>query len=317
MLSRFSLLLSVVTLLVSAGSAAAQYDDEAPPDDSSYDSGSGDGTEGAENGDGIASPEEAAQSVELSDAQHDTESEYGTGDEGRSSTDPFEDPHEAYYFVGAFYRQIFIPQFLLNLFTDLSSGSNFPAFGAELTYRKDGFDIVGSLWLARPEGNGPFRANGDPLQDTEIVVTDLWTVFISGTFLWSTDITDWFAIEYGVGVGLGIVIGDVYRTEAYPTADGGYAPCAGPGNPASAPPGYCGPAATPDSRRMQLCQDGTEQYNCREGQWSDGGNVPNIVPWLAIPHLALRFKPIKQLMMRVEGGFGLGFFMGASAAYGF
>jgi len=41
------------------------------------------------------------------------------------------------------------------------------------------------------------------------------------------------------------------------------------------------------------------------------------VPWLALPHLALRFKPIKQLMMRVEGGFGLGFFMGASAAYGF
>ncbi len=207
---------------------------------------------------------------------------------------------------------MFIPEFLLNLFTEVSSGSDFPAFGAEFTYRKDGFSAIADLWLSRPEGTGPFRANGDPIEDTEIVTTDLWTIFVSGTFLWSTSFTDWFALEYGVGVGLGIVIGDVYRTEAYPVGDS-WEPCAGPGNPDGR---FCGSPGTSPGR-VQQCQDGLEHYDCYEGQWSDGGDVPNVVPWLAIPHLAMRFKPIKQVQLRVEGGFGLGFFMGASAAYGF
>jgi hypothetical protein len=260
----------------------------------------------------VASPEEAAASTELSDEQHATEAEYGTGDDGRSSTDPFEDPHEGYYFVGAFYRHMIIPEFMLNLFLDEGSGSDFPAFGADVTYRKDGLDIIGSLWFARAEGQGAMRAVDDPLVDTEWVETDLWVVFLSGTFLWSTSFNDWFALEYGLGVGIGFVVGDVYRTEAYPGSDGDYVPCARPGDPAN--PSYC---ETPGIEPPNQCQDGAGHYGCNEGKWSEGGDVPNIVPWLAIPHLALRFKPIKQLMIRVEGGFGLGFFAGASAAYGF
>jgi hypothetical protein len=316
MLFRSSAFFAALTLLVTTQSALAQdtgLDDEAPPADG-YEEPPPDTS--TETGGGVATPSEAASNVELSDAQHDTEAEYGTGDEGRSSTDPFEDPHEAYYFVGAFYRHMFIPQFLLNLFTERSSGSDFPAFGAEFTYRKDGFSAIGSLWLARPEGNGPFRANGDPIEDTEWVQTDMWAVFVSGTFLWSTSFTDWFAIEYGVGVGLGVIIGDVYRTEAYPTSgpDDGYVACAGPGNPDGR---FCEPGAVSVPRGQLQCADGMGHYNCREGQWSEGGDVPNVVPWLAIPHLGLRFKPIKQLQLKVEGGFGLGFFMGFSAAYGF
>ena len=35
-----------------------------------------------------------------------------------------------------------------------------------------------------------------------------------------------------------------------------------------------------------------------------------VLPWLALPHLALRIKPVRQFMMRVDAGFGLGFFFG-------
>ena len=46
--------------------------------------------------------------------------------------------------------------------------------------------------------------------------------------------------------------------------------------------------------------------------------VPPVVPWLALPHLALRIKPIKQLMFRVDLGFSvLGFFTGVAVNYGF
>ena len=108
-----------------------------------------------------------------------------------------------------------------------------------------------------------------------------------------------------------MLIGDVYRWEAYPDSDGDYQKCVGEGNPDGT---FCG---SPGTSAPNQCSPGQEHYGCHEGQWSDGGDVPNLVPWLALPHLALRFKPLKQLMMRVEGGFGLGFFFGASAAYGF
>ncbi|MBW2463863.1 MAG: hypothetical protein JRH11_19590 [Deltaproteobacteria bacterium] len=268
-------------------------------------------TRGGEASGDVATPEEAAESVALSDEQAAAEDEFGD-EGGRSSTDPWEDPHEGYYFLGAFYRHIIIPQFMLNLFLDEASGSDFPAFGIDLTYRKDGFDIVGSLWFMRAEGQGPMRASGDPVEDTEWVETDIWGVFLSGTFLWSTAFNDMFALEYGVGIGVGFITGDVYRWEAYPDSGGNYQRCNGPGNP---DPRFCGPP--PASFEGQQCSGGNEHYGCNEGKWSEGGDVPNVVPWFAIPHLALRIKPIKQMMIRVEGGFGLGFFAGFSAAYGF
>lgn len=260
----------------------------------------------------VATPEEAAHSAALSDEQADLEEQHAEEEGGRSSTDPYEDPSEGYYFLGAFYRHVIIPEFMLNLFLDEGSGSDFPGFGIDLTYRKDNFDIVGSLWLARAEGQGPMRANGDPVTDTEWVQTDMWAIFANATFLWSTAFNDVFALEYGLGIGIGIITGDVYRTEAYPDSNGNFQACGGPGDPDDT---YCGPP--PASYEGMQCQSGTEHYGCNEGKWSEGGDVPNIVPWLAIPHLALRIKPIKQVMIRVEGGFGLGFFAGFSAAYGF
>lgn len=295
--------LLVSSMLFLTAPVAAQYEDDPAVQ--------GSGTGGAAASGDVATPEEAAESVSLADEQAATEDEFGN-ESGRSSTDPFEDPSEGYYFLGAFYRHIIIPKFMLNLFLDEGSGSDFPAFGVDLTYRKDGFDIVGSLWLMRAEGQGAMRASGDPIEDTEWVQTDIWGVFLSGTFLWSTAFNDMFALEYGVGIGVGFVTGDVYRTEAYPDSNGDYQACNGPGDPDGR---FCGPP--PASYEGQQCRPGTEHYGCNEGKWSEGGDVPNVVPWFAIPHLALRIKPIKQVMIRVEGGFGLGFFAGFSAAYGF
>ena len=42
-----------------------------------------------------------------------------------------------------------------------------------------------------------------------------------------------------------------------------------------------------------------------------------IFPWLAIPQVSLRYKPIKQFQTKVDLGFSTsGFFFGASASYG-
>ena len=47
--------------------------------------------------------------------------------------------------------------------------------------------------------------------------------------------------------------------------------------------------------------------------------MPNLYFRFAVPHLALRIKPIHQLLIRVDLGFDLfsGFFTGAGISYGF
>jgi len=298
-----SVLALIVSLMTAVPAARAQVDDTGASGDVGASADVGIGMEAE------APPDDtggAGGGVMLGDEQATAEDQMGV-EEVRDSTDPWEDPHEGYWFAGLFYRHIFVPEFLLNLFLDESTGGSNSAFGAEVTYRKDGFDIIGSLWWAGYATEGPFQGAGDPITDMEMIDSGLSVLFLSGTFLWSTEFDDMFALEYGVAVGVGVVLGDVIRTEAYDAGGGNWRPCAGVGNPDAT---YCdGPSA----------RDGEDggHYNVTARKWSDGGSVPNVVPWLAIPQIALRIKPIHQLMIRIEGGFGLGFFLGGSMSYGF
>lgn len=248
----------------------------------------------------------------LGDQQAQMETQQGAAaTPARDSTDPYEDPHTGYWFLGAFYRHIIVPTFMQRLFVDGGATASNPAFGLELTHRKGNFDITMSLWWASFSFEAPYKGSGDPQTDFEIVDGNPSVVFASAAFLWSTPFNDMFALEYGLDVGLGVVLGHVTRNEAYPTPGSGidgYTRCRDVGDPDAV---YCdGPRAPRDG-------ESGGHYNIRARSWIDGGSVPNVVPWLGIPHIALRFKPIHQLMMRVDAGFGLGFWFGFAANYGF
>ncbi|MFW6050804.1 MAG: hypothetical protein ACODAU_06500 [Myxococcota bacterium] len=289
----------VVGALVFAGlvaSPAAAQEDGADRDDAEA---QGDGVEWEED------PGPPAPSLEEEQAQVAKEPE-------RSATDPYEDPTKAHYFLGLFYRHTWTPAFVLNLFLDDITTANNPATGLEFTYRKDNLDITTTVYWQRFHTYGPFRASGDPRTDTEMIDSTLSTVSVGANFLWSTPFNDVFALQYGLDLGLGVVLGDLRRTEAYPTNDGsvagqkaGWAPCIGPGNPVSTDSGYCEDNAS-------------GHYDVLAKRWTDGGSIPNVWFRLALPHLALRIKPIRQLVMRVDFGFDLfsGFFLGAGVAAG-
>ncbi len=295
---RKALSIAVVLGAVAAAPVARAQDSNPPPDDSMV----GAPAAGGADGTGDAAPGNDAASVEGSAA---------TG-VPREATDPHEDPEKGYIFAGIFYRQVFVPKFLLNLFLDQSTGTSTPGVGAEVTYRKAGFDITGSLWWQNYTVTGPFRGAGHPDTDTAILDSHISMMYAAASFMWSTPFNDMFALEYGLDIGIGLVLGDAYRTEAYPSSQAGsidgYAACAGPGVPN---PAYCDPSNVPDN------QSGGH-YHAKSMKWSDGGSWPNVWLWAAIPHIALRFEPIHQFMMRVEGGFSTGgFFFGAAANYGF
>ncbi|MCA9600778.1 MAG: hypothetical protein KC417_02065 [Myxococcales bacterium] len=231
----------------------------------------------------------------------------------RDSSDPYEDPNESYYFLGLSGGMIVLPAFLINLFFDESPSLVQPAVGAEFTYRNDGFSIVANVFYAGYRGSGGFRLPGEPDTDTEFIQSSLSGLMASVTFLWSTEFSKFVALEYGVGIGLGYLFGDIRRTEAYPGSNGGWKKCNGPGDPGVAVTGdggYCGTTvASADSRG--------EQYDVVAKKWGDGGDVPFLWPWLALPQIGVRIKPVKQMQLRANLSIGLGFYLGASASYGF
>lgn len=254
---------------------------------------------------------------EQSDARHELESA-----DTRSSTDPYEHPNRPYYFLGFFYNHHFTSEFIIDLFTDEATGANNPALGLEFTYRKDGFDIITRLWYQSFFVEGAFRGPGDTEFETEIIDSNLKAMMASATFLWGTDFNDIVSLQYGIGLGFGVVFGDMFRDEAFPNdgEDGrevyqGFSRCDGANMPNA--------DVTGSQQWCDLTEVGDGMmgghFGVKARRWTNGGSVP--VMWFraSIPHLALRIKPIKQLVIRLEGGFDIfsGFFTGGSISFGF
>jgi hypothetical protein len=301
-----------VSLLGFSALAEAQ-DDEGEP--------SSEAIEGAE-----SSPEDDAEAgtQSLGDEQA-LQEEKASGTGFRQGTDPHEEPGKAYMFAGANWRYLRMPSWTLEMFVESApslgaAGSFFGEFG----YRKDGFQVTGALGWLSWNFTGPFQLAGDPDTDTEWIEGDFNLIVGSGTFTWSTAFTDWFAVEYGLEAGLALVTGDMTRSEAYRDANGDFAKCerAGdvPGVPASGT--YCAqPLAEPGQPRPatnEADEDG-EHYGVKQPKGIANGGVPRALPVLG-PRLSLRFKPIKQLVLRVDVPLPIapfGFMGGLSAHYGF
>lgn len=308
--------LTCLVALALTAPALAQMEEEEPAaaaagDPGPADTGPGDPADDSLSPEAAASAEDPVDTADpensgrIDDEQALAEDESEVDPDQRSALDPFEEEHTQYYFLGLFYRHTWTPRFLISLFTDEQTAADNPAAGLELTIRKDNFEIVASVWYQAYFVNGPFRGNGDAELETEFIDSELKAAFIGAAFLWSTMFTDWIGLEYGLDIGIGGVWGDLHRNEARPsTADGsvrGYTACSGPGDPAN--PSYCEAVGG--------------NYGV-EASWLDGGSRPLVYARLA-PHLAIRIKPIHQLVFRIDGGFDLfsGFFLGAAAAFGF
>jgi hypothetical protein len=126
----------------------------------------------------------------------------------------------------------------------------------------------------------------------------------------------------GGGVGVGGVFGNLYQSQAYPntpaaannTADATqWSACTSQTQSTPAAAGtYC------NSRSNHLAGPGgviTSGFS--QPSWANGGEKPLVYPWIALPQISLRYKPIKQFQIKADGGFSTsGFFFGASASYG-
>jgi hypothetical protein len=191
--------------------------------------------------------------------------------------------------LGARFRGFMMPKFVVNTVFDGGQTLFAPGGGVTLeTHVGDTILIFSAAYASYSAPEMPIKKVGTPDTEYEIVESDLNALFATLDIMWQKQFDDeghWSG-RIGVGVGVGwLFLGNLYRTQAYPTKESGndpylYAKCKGPNNP----PGsfrYCN----------QLDADATHYNGYTEPSWFDGGKLPTVFPFLAIPELGLAWTP--------------------------
>lgn len=221
-----------------------------------------------------------------------------------------EEKDKTYNFVGARFRGLIIPSFMIHAFGDGGKTVFAPNFGPEFAIRRNNFEYNFSVtYTAYTMTDTPFKSKNDPQEAMELVNAHLKVLYFAADFIWSHPFSPEFSLLYGGGAGLGVVWGPLYREQAYPV-NGGWASCgAGPS-----------PAGTPEPKYSYCLPDPTlktQHYaGYEEPNWANGGSKPIVFPWLAL-QTGLRYKPSHDFVARLDVGIGFGqFFFGIGADYG-
>jgi hypothetical protein len=203
-----------------------------------------------------------------------------------------------------------VPEFIVRAFVHIEpgwSGSLGVATGPEFVYRNDGIEIVLSAMYVDYSAPAAFmRGKDDVDADMERIQSTLWGAYFTVHFLRGIRFAPFLELQIGAGVGVGYIGGSLFRSQAYRVGDEWY-DCLMPGGPGGGFAG-CGTENTHYS--------GNAGGPYTEPGIFNGGYVPTVIPWVSLPHLALHFRPIHNLDLRVEGGYALiGFYGGAAVHF--
>jgi len=293
LLARFALLTVGASLFV-ARAAFAQSEDGFDKD--AEDTMAGKANDKAEAAAGDKMPGEKEKKAESS----------GTSD----IWDTKEDRTKAYRYVGLRYRHGIVPRAILNIFTDGGATVHVPMGGLEFGTRRDRLEYVFSLSYADYSTDGVlFKGKGQPDTAYERVQSALGILYGKVEILYEVPLDDRnrFTLLFGGGVGIGGVIGDLYRRQVYPATG------TDPGVPSQW--GDCTSLGAPDGF---YCENDNGHFgDYSEPSWASGGSKPLIFPWIAIPQVSFRYKPMKMLQARADVGFAIsaGVYFGASIDY--
>lgn len=201
-------------------------------------------------------------------------------------------------FVGVAYRGYLVPKFLTNIFGEGGRTFVAPGAGITLTRVSDRLDLTFSLdFAAFHMGPTPFKPDGTPDTEYEIIESDLSSLHTTLQLQWNVPLDAQQRVRFRIGGGIGIGImpfGDLYRTQAYPASftpsdPYTYLPCQGPNNPAGSFR-YCN----------QLDKDADHYNGYAEPSWFNDGARPTIYPWVALPIVGLSFRPTTRIAVDVD-----------------
>jgi hypothetical protein len=246
--------------------------------------------------------------------------------------DPFEDPNKPYRFIGLRFRDAVVPKFMINWFANGGRNVNAPMVGPEFITRQNHLEIAVAVMYA-DYSMSPFLFQGksDPSTSWDLVQSQLKVAYAMVDILAEIPLekkmvngiekTGRVALLIGGGVGVGGVFGSLYQSQAFPNSTaaasnssnpGQWTACTSQNMPGQFSGTYC------NNRSNHLAGPGGNlTTGFSQPTWVSGGDLPIVYPWIALPQISLRYKPIKQFQIKADGGFSTsGFFGGVSASYG-
>ena len=227
------------------------------------------------------------------------------------------------WFIGGYYRQTWIPGFVLAPFFERAPVISNPGGGVTISHRsRSGVSAELGFGYVPYRFSGAFTADGNLVEDTEYVRSKLAFLHLTGSLLWPIELHRMLDLEIGLGVDLGALVGAVRRTEAYPDSNGKFRACDRALQPATTGPDndetgaaipYCNQAL--DSHGNPIASNAAStfgaHYNATER------HIPPIMLIPMLPHIALRFAPHERVAFKLEAAFGLAqFWLGFSVHVG-
>jgi len=204
---------------------------------------------------------------------------------------PVQRPADLSYGVAARLVWVSVPSWLLNQFTKHNVPLSSWGTGIQAFRRKGNFDIAIAFNyqnMSPADGNW-LGSSADATKDVSFLHFQNFAMYgIDASFIWHAFFTDWFGMHYGAGIGIGILGGNIQRTQMLVG---------------------CTAANVGDTSQ------------CRPGPNSTTGplaDVPSAVPILnAVLGVDFRVPTLRGWEARLEGGFYDAFFLGGGVGYTF
>jgi hypothetical protein len=223
-----------------------------------------------------------------------------------------ESPHAVSYSAGFRVRYISVPGWLLGAFTQNNMPLNSASIAGEFIRRKSNLDIVGSMDLSfMSPSDGNWLGNNHPAAtDTDYVQFDGFKVLsFDATFIWHHALAEKWQLEYGAGVGLGIVMGRILRTSDY-----GGSCATDPGNVQTCHPILCANGPCTEAQ-LAASMTGAPDGPASPHRFEDS-NVPPVIPIVNLL-AGIVYQVQERTRMRLEAGFRNAFFLGLASEYQF
>jgi hypothetical protein len=224
---------------------------------------------------------------------------------------PEESNDEGQFLIGARYRLLITPKFLINWF-GVEGGTDIVlhGIGPEFGYSHKNFEIFFSPWYADyGMAATPFRMPNDPPNTFDMFTSHLKVMYLDVDLAWKQKMTNEIDWHVGAGLGIGIVFDNLIRNETYwrngvVTGD----PYTGLGECSA--PGFA-------SNGLPITAAETASGGCPVG--GNYGNEPGVwpvYPWVNF-QTGLRWQPHRHFVGRLDIGLGSsGFWFGLGADYG-
>lgn len=210
---------------------------------------------------------------------------------------------------------IVTPAFMLDAFFDdhanhWSQGQTNWAFGGEFIIRRiEQFDLVfGVDYADIRTTNDWWRQSGDPIIDMDWSINNLKLLTFDVAINWLAKITDFWDFYYGVGLGLGFIIGDFVKQDFDDEA------CLSDAGPNGQP---VNPFTENDGNLVRdNCEDADgNPILDRTAELEEEGNVPPLIPAITLT-LGSRWIIDEQWALQLEAGFkNIYFYLGLELGF--